>query len=85
MIFIIIFWNFLENYIPAVINSILVPEISLRISSKLSSAEVLPTSGFEPAPSPDVIFFPNWIFLFALLNLSACASVLAARNSTPKI
>src|SRR5262249_229295 len=51
--------------------------------STSSSAARLPTSGFPPAPSPRVSFSPSWTFTGARLVRSACASVLAARKSTP--
>ncbi len=42
-----------------------------------------PQSGFPPAPRPLVSWGPSWILVGARLVSSACASVLAAMNSTP--
>ena len=69
--------------IPAVIKSMLVPSNRSIISCLVSSADDLPISGWDPAPSPLVTWTPSCIF--ASLNDfdKACASVLAATNSTP--
>jgi len=45
--------------IPVVIKSILESPSSAITSSNDSSAASLPISKSEPAPSPDVMFFPN--------------------------
>ena len=47
--------------IPAAINTMSAPSIALRITSRSSSAEFLPTSGLAPAPSPLVTLVPIWI------------------------
>src|SRR6185312_12256357 len=49
-----------------------------------SSAAARPTSGCEPAPRPSVTCAPSWISRSALVMVSACASVLATTNSTPR-
>src|SRR5262245_52624584 len=54
------------------------------ISSMHSSAAARPTSGCEPAPRPSVTWAPSWISLSAFDIVSACASVLATTNSTPR-
>ena len=69
--------------IPAVMKSMFVPSSLSIISCLVSSAEDLPISGWEPAPNPLVTWTPNCIFE-SLKDLDrACASVLAATNSTP--
>ena len=52
-------------------------------SSADSSAAFMPTSGLPPAPSPRVSLSPIRTRLGASDNISACASVLMATNSTP--
>jgi len=69
--------------IPAVINSMSAPSIASAIFSRSSSADSRPISGFAPAPKPLVMELPNCSFMCASLLASACASVLAAMNSTP--
>ena len=69
--------------IPAVMKSIFVPSSLSIISCLVSSAEDLPISGWEPAPSPFVIWTPSCILLSLRDFDKACASVLAATNSTP--
>ena len=54
------------------------------ISSMHSSAAARPTSGCEPAPRPSVTCAPSWISRSAFDMVSACASVLATTNSTPR-
>ena len=69
--------------IPAVMKSILVPSKRSMISCLVSSAEDFPISGCDPAPRPFVTCTPSCI-LESLNDLErACASVLAATNSTP--
>ena len=72
--------------IPAVMKTILVlfPSIAL-ISSMLSSAAFLPTSGSAPAPKPSVSLTPSWILLATGFSANACASVLQTTKSTPFI
>ncbi len=53
------------------------------ISCFVSSADVFPTSGCEPAPRPFVICTPSCILLSLSDFERACASVFAATNSTP--
>lgn len=50
---------------PQVINTISAPSSWALISSRLSSAAFLPTSGLLPAQSPPVIIFPRLIFVGA--------------------
>ncbi|OQC43134.1 MAG: hypothetical protein BWX61_01314 [Bacteroidetes bacterium ADurb.Bin035] len=67
--------------IPAVMNSILVLFFRiLLISSELSSAAFLATSGLEPAPNP---VSPNFIFTGIGLDSKTCTSVLQITKSTP--
>src|SRR5215472_17728335 len=68
---------------PEVTNTISAPSRASRILSVSSSAALRPTSGFAPAPRPLVNFAPSWSLTGACESLSACASVLAAMNSTP--
>ena len=46
---------------PAVMNTMLAPSRALAIWVRLSSADLRPTSGSEPAPCPWVSFSPIWI------------------------
>ena len=68
---------------PAVMKHMCAPARWSTISSIVSSADIAPTVGLPPAPRPSVALRPIWIFDAALLWASACASVLAATNSTP--
>jgi len=52
------------------------------ISSLLSSAAFLPTSGLDQAPSHLVVALPMLILTGAFEENKACASVLTATNST---
>ena len=69
--------------IPAVIKTISDPSNKSVISSRVSSADLCPTSGLPPAPSPLVSFSPIWTFVSALHLFRACLSVLTAINCTP--
>ncbi len=69
--------------IPAVMKTRSVPSSTLRTSSAFSSIAPRPISGRAPAPRPRVSFFPIWILMLDLENLSACASVFTEMNSTP--
>ena len=68
---------------PAVTKTMSAPLRVSSISSLWSSAEVRPTSGFAPAPSPRVASRPMSSFTSASVNIRACESVLTAMNSTP--
>ncbi len=59
------------------------PRAASAMRCTSSSAALRPTSGLPPAPSPLVSCGPSWILVGARLVSSACASVLAAMNSTP--
>jgi hypothetical protein len=63
-------------------NTISVSCKTALISSILSSAAFLPTSGFAPAPSHFVRLSPMLIFFSARFVAKSCASVLTATNST---
>lgn len=66
------------------IQLVLFPSMAL-ISSMLSSAAFLPTSGSAPAPKPSVSLTPSWILLATGFSAKACASVLQTTKSTPFI
>ena len=68
---------------PAVMNRMSAPRISLASCTRLSSAERRPISGSEPAPWPAVTPAPIWTLWSAVEALSACRSVFTAMNSTP--
>ncbi len=70
---------------PQVTNTMSAPLSDAVISSALSSAAFLPTSGFAPAPSPLVSFAPIWRSFGALQRCRACTSVFTPMNSTPLI
>ena len=61
---------------PAVMNTMWLPESWSRISSSASSAAARPTSGRAPAPSPWVMVLPSWTLRSVSQAASACASVL---------
>ncbi len=69
--------------IPAAMKTMWLPSRSFSISSIFSSAAARPRSGKEPAPRPLVVASPSWILFSASEYSNACASVLAATNSTP--
>ena len=69
---------------PAVMKIISAVRIAAVISSRDSSAAALPLSGLPPAPIPDVVFSPIWIFWLAFDLIRAALSVLIAINSTPR-
>jgi hypothetical protein len=69
--------------IPAVTKIMSAPPRCSARRSTSSSAARLPTSGLPPAPRPRVSFSPSCSFTAAKFVRSACASVLAARKSTP--
>ena len=71
--------------IPQVTKTMSAPFNAAAISSELSSAAFSPISGLAPAPRPLVILSPICKSVGALLNWSACLSVLIAINSTPAI
>ena len=68
---------------PAVMNSMSAPSIASAMRSRSSIAASRPISGLAPAPRPLVRFEPSWSCVRAVARRSACASVLAAMNSTP--
>ncbi len=68
---------------PAVMNTMSAPVSASRIRSRSSRAAWRPMSGLAPAPSPLVSRAPSWSLRGARFRDSACASVLAAMNSTP--
>ena len=68
---------------PAVTNTMSAPLSTSSISSRWSSAALLPTSGCAPAPSPRVSSRPTSSLTSASLISRACASVFTAMNSTP--
>ena len=70
---------------PAVMNTMSAPASACLMSSWESSAASAPTSGFAPAPRPLVMSPPMWTLMSASEMASACASVLTATNSTPRI
>ncbi len=65
---------------PAVMNTMCAPRRASAICSRACSAQVLPTSGLAPAPSPEL---PSCRTRDAAERLSACASVFMQMNSTP--
>ena len=67
--------------IPVVINNIFTSANSDKISSIDSSADFLPISESDPAPSPKVKFLPNCICLLVRLLDKAWPSVFATINS----
>ncbi len=69
---------------PAVTNTMSAPFSASLMSSRDSEAADRPTSGLAPAPSPLVDSWPMFSFTSASHIASACASVLAAMNSTPR-
>ena len=69
--------------IPAVIKAISAPDKTSDMRSRSSTAACLPTSGLVPAPRPLVTVLPICKVVLASKFFSACASVLAAINSTP--
>ena len=72
--------------IPAVINTILVSSSkSAAISSWLSSAASLASSGLLPAPSPKVVLGPMSTRLGTDELFNACRSVFITTNDTPLI
>ena len=68
---------------PAVMNTMWLPESWSRISSSASSAAARPTSGRAPAPRPWVMVLPSCTLRSVRPAASACASVLQETNSTP--
>ena len=70
---------------PAVMKTMSAPARAALISSWLSSADSRPTSGLAPAPRPLVMSVPMWTLMSASEIASACASVLMATNSTPRM
>ena len=68
---------------PVVMKTMSVPSRASQIFSVSSTAAWRPMSGFAPAPSPLVSFWPIWIFTGARFARRACRSVLMAMNSTP--
>ena len=70
---------------PAAMKTMLQPSSASSMSSTVSSAAALPTSGRAPAPRPPVMSGPSWMRFSADELDSACASVLATMNSTPSI
>ena len=69
--------------IPQVTKTISAPWSAAVISSALSSAALVPISGFPPQPSPFVSFSPMGMEVEALLDCKACLSVFTPMNSTP--
>ena len=69
---------------PAVTNTMSAPFSASLMSSRDSAAAPKPTSGFAPAPSPLVSSWPMLSLMSASHMASACASVFAATNSTPR-
>ena len=68
---------------PQVMNTMSEPSSMSKIFLSASSAAFLPTSGLAPAPRPRVSSRPSCSLVGARVLPSACASVLAAMNSTP--
>src|SRR5271165_6397646 len=68
---------------PAVMKSMSAPPMDSTMRSRSSIAASRPISGRAPAPSPRVRLVPSCNCVRAVERLSACASVLAAMNSTP--
>ena len=69
--------------IPQVTKTMSAPCRAAVISSALSSAALVPISGFPPQPKPFVSFSPMGMELAALLDCKACLSVFTPMNSTP--
>jgi hypothetical protein len=69
---------------PAVTKIMSAPLSASLMSSRDSAAAAKPVSGFAPAPSPFVRSWPMLSLMSASHICSACASVLAAMNSTPR-
>ena len=69
--------------IPQVTKTMSAPCNAAVMSSALSSAALVPISGFPPHPSPLVNFSPMVIAVEALLDCKACLSVFTPINSTP--
>ncbi len=69
---------------PAVRNTMSAPSSISRMRSVSSSAALRPTSGSAPAPNPLVSRLPICSLTGARHLCSACRSVLAAMNSTPR-
>src|SRR5947208_1523649 len=67
---------------PAVTNTMSAPLSASLMSSRDSAAAPNPTSGLAPAPRPFVSSWPMFSLMSASHICSACASVLAAMNST---
>ena len=70
---------------PAVMNTMSAPARASAMSSRDSSAALRPTSGLAPAPKPRVRSVPMCTLMSASEIARACASVLIATNSTPRI
>jgi hypothetical protein len=70
---------------PAVMKSMSQPSIISMMRSRSSIAACRPTSGSAPAPRPFVMLQPICSAVFTFECLSACASVLMHRNSTPSM
>ena len=70
---------------PAVTKTMSAPFSASLISSRLSAAAPAPTSGLPPAPRPRVSSWPIESLMSASQACSACASVLTATNSTPRM
>ncbi len=70
---------------PAVTKTMSQPSSAASISRADSCAASAPTDGRAPAPNPLVSSRPIWILVLAGLTCSACASVLMATNSTPRM
>ena len=68
---------------PAVTNTMSAPLSASLMSSRDSAAAPWPICGLAPAPRPFVRFAPMCSLRSASVIWSACASVLAAMNSTP--
>ena len=69
---------------PAVTKTMSAPLSASLMSSRDSCAAPVPTSGFAPAPRPLVSSWPMFSLMSASHIASACASVFAAMNSTPR-
>ena len=68
---------------PAVMNTMCAPSRCSPISGIDSSAALIPTSGWAPAPRPWVTVVPSWMRRSVLEKASCWASVFATTNSTP--
>ena len=69
---------------PAVTKTMSAPLSASLMSSRDSAAAPKPTSGLAPAPRPFVRSCPILSLMSASVICSACASVLAEMNSTPR-